>query len=136
MAGKTIIASPNKRKTTLTQREVTGSNHGSKFPVDVLPLDARNEKFTGTQTVLNDSTATRVTLPEEATKVILKHTTASITVWLGADSSITASGNAVWPLETSEQLVLQVKKGNEVELYAIASSGTPTLYAIGGHKDV
>lgn len=136
MAGKTIIASPNKRQTNLTQREVTGSSHGSKFPLDTLLLDPRNEKFTAVATSLNAASATRIELPEDATQVKLKHLGTGITVSLGGTDSITAAGSDTWPLEPSEILELAVKKGNDVELYAIASSGTPTIYAIGGHKDV
>lgn len=117
-------------------RVVTGTDRGKKRLLDIR-LDttrpSQNNLFQSKKTSITTS-ATKIILPEDVNKIFLTHITAATTVWLGETSSVTADGATAYPLRPDVPLELDVKKGNDVELYAIVASGSVSVYAGGVTK--
>ena len=76
------------------------------------------------------TSATELNFPEKARwGVYIINTTASKTVWIGEDDSITAAGENVFPLITNESMFLELKKNSRI--YAIVAADSANVY-VGG----
>lgn len=135
--GGAIVTDTARNNIRQVRREVTGTSRGKKHDLDVNVDRVRPSKenlFLSERTGLNASTAEKVVLPEDVTDPVLAHDGSGIIVWLGGSDSITAGGAGTFPLFAGQYLPLNLIKGNAAELYAIAASGTPGLYAAGTAK--
>jgi len=92
---------------------------------------ARGNTVFAKNTAMNAATATKIDFPELTGNVLIRHITDDIIVWIGEDEDITAGATNVFPLEKGDALIVQMYKGNGNNLYGIASSGTPAVYAAG-----
>lgn len=91
--------------------------------------------LTTVQTTVS-TVAVQISTPDSARNFILKHQDPNITVWIGKDDSITAGGTTVWPLEGGQELILdQYQLSDSNQIYAIADSGSVTVYCIGKYYD-
>lgn len=78
----------------------------------------------------------KITTPADAKNFLLKHEDPNVTLWLGANNTVTVGGTAAWPLNYGDTLVLdQYQLDGDNSIYAIADSGTVTVYCAGKYLE-
>jgi hypothetical protein len=80
-----------------------------------------------TKVTVNDSTGTKINLPEDAQNYRLYYCSTE-TLWLGGTSGVTAEGNTSFPVISMEYFYINLASGNTNELYGISSSGNIDVY--------
>jgi hypothetical protein len=82
------------------------------------------------------TTAIKITTPSDAKNFLFKHEDPNVTIWIGTDSTVTAGGTSAWPVNHGDILVLdQFQLDDDNSIYAIADSGTVTVYCIGKYLE-
>lgn len=76
------------------------------------------------------TTPVRINFPDEIKDIIVRYIDTE-TVWIGSTSSITAGSPTTFPMVNGDLLEISLDEGNDNSLYAVVSSGTITLYAMG-----
>jgi len=93
-------------------------------------IDPRYNSVGAVRTLIT-TTATLIDLPDDAESVSIKHLDTGGIIWIGEDNTITAGGSNAYPLSPGDPFLLRVKRGNSNNLWAIVSSETAYIYALG-----
>jgi hypothetical protein len=83
------------------------------------------------KTTVGASVAKKIDMPEKAEEIILVFRTSSSTLWIGKSAALTLASTDIFPILKDEKIVLNLKKGNNNNLYGISSSGDIDVYAMG-----
>lgn len=94
----------------------------------------RDNTVAAIRTDLDDVSAKKIELPENASSFIIYHLEAGEFVYIGDNTSITSSSESA-PLESGYRFQVDLAKGNDNALYGISSSGTITVFAIGVYRE-
>jgi len=82
------------------------------------------------------TTAVRIVTPSDAKNFLLKHEDPNVTIWIGNAATIAIGDSDIWPLNYGDTLVLdQYQLDDENSIYAIADSGTVTVYCAGTYLE-
>lgn len=102
----------------------------------VILSDNRFNTFKAVKTNVTTA-ATKIDVPEDATRIIIYHVDANETLWLGDNKNITAGGDGTAPIEPglNKGVNLEVIKGNSNSIYGIVSADDIDVYAIGMVKE-
>ena len=83
------------------------------------------------KTVVGASSAVKINFPENVEEAMLVFRTSTSTLWIGKSSGITAASEGIFPILKDEFIGLNLKKGNNNNLYGISSSGNIDVYVFG-----
>jgi len=114
--------------------QLSGKTRGNRRGLYQTKLNLNLDTFKAIKTDMT-ATAVRIDLPEDVEIVMIKHVTAGEVVWVGEDDTIVAVTGDVYPLQAGEEIILDVKKGNEINLFGISDGTTVPIYAAGMIKE-
>lgn len=93
-----------------------------------------SDTVSAVRTLVTAGTTKKIELVEGADSHIIYHLEAGEFIYIGDSLEITAAINSA-ALESGHRFEFLLKKGNENNLFADASSGTITVYAIGVYRE-
>lgn len=85
-----------------------------------------------TQTVVSSTSATLVTLPENAHKIRIKNPSGGNTVWIAENSSeAVLEGTKAYPIEAGETVGPIFIRRSGIDIYALADTADQKIYVLG-----